>query len=338
MPRDKNPLSTLAPVLAVVVCYHPDVRQLTRLAESLVALPGLEVLFIDNTELETSCAAIRQAVSHLSVRVLCPGTNSGLGAAHNMGIREARARGCKAVLLLDQDSLLDAPSLRALCRAYDFLTARGEQVAAVGPTFIDPRNGHCFPFVCRHGLRMRPVSEGPGNTVACDLLISSGSLIPLAAIDAVGDLDADLFIEYVDVEWCIRARTHGWKVYGVTDALMTHTLGDDALNVMGRKIPVHSPQRQYYLLRNAVLLARMPHVSWQWRLHLVYRLTAQLVLFGTFCRPRLQRLRWMLQGIWDGLLGRRGRTPGPTQPPERVAHPVTMSGDIISEQGLSRSR
>ena len=324
MPRDKNPLPTLAPILAVVVCYHPDVRQLTRMAESLVGMPGLEVLLIDNTELETSCASIRKAVAHLPVRVLCPGNNSGLGAAHNMGIREARARGCKAVLLLDQDSVLDAAALSALCRAHDFLTARGEQVAAVGPTFIDPRNGHCFPFVRLHGFRMRAVSEGPGNTVECDLLISSGSLIPLAAVDAVGELDAALFIDYVDIEWCVRAAARGWKVFGVTDALMTHTLGDETLTIFGRKIPVHGPQRQYYLLRNAVLLARMPHVSWLWRVHLAYRVAAQFALFSLFCAPRLKRAGWMLRGVWDALWMRQGRLRGAPQVSARVPRTVSL--------------
>jgi rhamnosyltransferase len=324
VPRDKNPLPTLAPILAVVVCYHPDVRLLARMAETLVALPGLEVLFIDNTELETSCPAIRSAVAHLPVRVLCPGTNSGLGAAHNMGIREARARGCKAVLLLDQDSLLDLGSLRALCRAYDYLTARGEQVAAVGPTFIDPRNGHCFPFVRLHGFRMRPVSEGPGNTVECDLLISSGSLIPLAAVDDVGEMDPSLFIDYVDIEWCIRAAGRGWKVFGITDALMSHTLGDETLAVFGHKVPVHAPERQYYLLRNAVLLARMPHVPWRWRIHLAYRVAAQIALFGLFCAPRLQRAGWMLRGIWDALWTRRGRLHGPANVSARGPRTVSI--------------
>ena len=325
MPREKNPLPALAPVLAVVVCYHPDVRQLTRMAESLVAMPGLEVLFIDNTELESSCAAIRQAVAHLPVRVLCPGNNSGLGAAHNMGIREARTRGCKAVLLLDQDSLLDVNSLRALCRAYEFLTARGERVAAVGPTFIDPRNGHCFPFVRLHGFRMRPVCEGPGNTVECDLLISSGSLIPLAAVDAVGELDASLFIDYVDIEWCVRAAARGWKVFGVTDALMTHNLGDETLTLFGRKIPVHAPQRQYYLLRNAVLLSRMPHMPWRWRVHLIYRVAAQIALFGVFCAPRLKRFGWMMRGVWDALRMRDGRVPGNPQVSAHVPRTVALS-------------
>jgi rhamnosyltransferase len=336
VPRDEQPPLTLTHVLAVVVCYHPDVKAVAKMALSLAAVPGVEVVLIDNTESDAACDALRGAVSNLRIDVLCSGVNRGLGAAHNIGIREARARGCQAVLLLDQDSVLDTKALIAMSRAYEMLTSRGERVAAVGPTFIDPRNGHCFPFVRLCGLRMQPVSDGLGLTVECDLLISSGSLIPLLAIDAVGELNADLFIDYVDIEWCIRAGALGWKVFGVTDALMTHELGDKTVAVFGRRIPVHSPQRQYYLVRNALLLARMPHVPMKWRLHLVYRVCAQLVLFGVFCAPRLRRAGWMIRGVWDALMGRGGRLHGP-----HTAHPEDSRAALSAESAavdLPRAR
>ena len=222
-------------------------------------------------------------------------------------MRTALARNYSFVLLLDQDSSLGERAVDRLMAAHRRLVELGERVAAVGPSFLDPRNGFGFPFVRLRRVRMGKLWPSPGAEIECDLLISSGCLVSLDAVRTVGEMDAALFIDYVDFEWCARARAAGYKVFGISDAKMRHTIGTGAFKIFGRLIVVHAPIRHYYLIRNALLFARKPYLDWRWRVHLVYRAVAQIMLFSVLRPQRIERLRWMLRGLMDGLLGRGGR-------------------------------
>lgn len=329
MPLDSASRHKTADVLAVVVCYHPDVAAVVALARQLLVTGLADVLFVDNTESADACDRLGRAVAGLGVEVVCQRVNLGVAEAHNMALRLARQRGHRAVLLLDQDTQLEEDTLQRLVAALDALQASGERVAGVGAAFSDPRGETVYPFVRLGGLRMRPVAAAAMAPIECDLLISSGSLIPVDAAEAIGALDSGLFIDYVDMEWCARARARGWKVFGVPLARMHHRIGEATLTVFGRTIPAHSPQRQYYLIRNALLFARKPYLPLNWRVHLVYRAVTQVAMFGLLCAPRLSRLRWLLRGFWDGLLGRRGRLGGPLGTQSRTAA-AAVNADAVS--------
>ncbi len=100
---------------------------------------------------------------------------------------------------------------------------------------------------------MRATEEAP--IVECDTLISSGCLIPLSVIDAVGTMESALFIDQVDTEWGLRAQKEGFRLYGVRDAVLTHGIGEDFVRpwfAPRRTLPLHSPVRDYYVVRNTI--------------------------------------------------------------------------------------
>ena len=67
----------------------------------------------------------------------------------------------------------------------------------------------------------------------------------------------DLFIDWVDIEWCLRAESQGLESYIVPSAIMMHSIGDDTVRVLGRDINLHSDLRNYYMVRNATYLLRV---------------------------------------------------------------------------------
>jgi rhamnosyltransferase len=295
-------------VLAVIVCYEPDRSPLAVLVAGLQH-ERVQVLLVDNSEHRPGRETVRAVAAECGAAVVANDGNIGVAAAHNVGIRRALRLGFDHVLLLDQDSELAPGAVQRLADAYCALTAAGERVAAVGPSYADARSGLAFPFARLRRLRMERLTPTPGQSVECDILISSGCFISLKALREIGEMDERLFIDFVDVEWCVRARSLGWKVYGVADARMRHRLGNGAFRVLGRVLPVHGPARYYYLTRNALLLARKPFVTWRWRAHLAYRVAGQLVLFGLLCPQRGARFGMMVRGLIDGLLGRDGPLP-----------------------------
>ena len=80
-------------------------------------------------------------------------------------------------------------------------------------------------FVIRNGRAIESLQSVEG-VVEVDLLISSGLLIRSVVLHDVGLVEAGLFIDGVDSEWCLRAKSHDYSMFGVAYARMEHDLGD----------------------------------------------------------------------------------------------------------------
>lgn len=304
----------LAHVCAVIVTYHPD---LGILRSAVAAIHGQvqRIVIVDNGSPEDTVSRLRHIAADVGAHLIPSPKNLGVAAGHNLGIAWARRQGCTHVLLLDQDSVAGPNMVAELLAAHHDLTARGVRVAAVGPRYEDPVSGHTSFFVRFGRLKFKRIHCTPrhcGERVEVDFLITSGSLISLAALDHIGGMDEDLFIDHVDTEWCLRARSKGYRAFGICDAVMHHTLGSETLRVWlwrWRFVPRHSPLRHYYVFRNSLLLYRRPYVPTAMILNDIVRLMFMLVFYSLRTAPRREHARMMIKGLIDGLRGRTGPFP-----------------------------
>jgi rhamnosyltransferase len=72
----------------------------------------------------------------------------------------------------------------------------------------------------------------------------------------IGEMSEELFIDYVDFEWCWRARACGIATMCFPDIVINHCLGDSSKRIAGKKVTVRSDFRYYHMLRNGFYLAR----------------------------------------------------------------------------------
>lgn len=298
-----------AETCAVIVSYHPEPAAIASLVDAVASQVGA-VAVVDNASDGGWQAALALTLSAHGGALLGLSCNIGLAAAQNLGIDWARSHGYSHVLLLDQDSEPGEGMVASLLQALQVLAATN-RVGAVGPRFHDQREDRDAPFVrIRFPLNRKLWCESATQHIACDFLISSGALIPLDVLDRVGPMDAGLFIDNVDLEWGFRARAQGYALYGVCAATMHHRLGDDRRALpFGSQVVVHGSLRLYYMMRNRLLLYRMPHTPRVWIAQDLPRVLAKLFLFGVLIGPRPRNLRCMLRGLWDGLRGRDGVCP-----------------------------
>lgn len=289
-------------VIAVVVAYQPVLDQLEQLLKALT--PQVDaVMLVDNgsaVDVE-SWSHARQAQS---VDVVLLGENKGIAAAQNVGIQWARSRQADYVLLMDQDSIPASDMVEKLISAI----SNKPFAAAVGPRYLDMRQDNPPPFIRIEGLRLvRCTCPADEAIVSVDYLIASGCLIPMPVLDKVGGMKDDLFIDYVDIEWGLRARRHGFQSYGVCSAHMQHSLGDAPIKFFGRSIPLHSPLRHYYHFRNAVILYKESWVSLNWKMVDAWRLLLKYVFYSLFATPRFAQWHMMTLGVWHGVIGKTGK-------------------------------
>ena len=299
-------------VHAVVVTYVPDMTTLRELLDSL-ALQVERLIVVDNTpEEDRRCEMLPDAYPNHLVRLMRLGRNTGIGHALNVGIAEAHRNGATHVLLSDQDSHPAADMVGHLLQAIAAMESSGHVVGAVGPTYTDLHTGITYPFQVERPGRMfyghrRPSDEVP--IVSALTLITSGTLVPLHALDAIGPMREDFFIDQVDIEWCHRARTKGFELFGIGDAVMFHQMGDHALRVWyfgWRNESAYSPLRVYYRVRNFVALCREKGIPFGWKLRSGWYWVGFVYSQVIFGRQRVASLRMALVGLWDGLTGRMG--------------------------------
>ena len=187
------------------------------------------------------------------------------------------------------------------------LARDGVNAAAAGPCYLDVRQDNPPPFIRVEGLRrVRCCEKDYGAVVKVDHLIASGCLIPMAALNAVGLMRRDMFIDYVDIEWGLRAKSLGWQSWGVFAARMSHSLGDSAGKFMGINYSIRSPLRHYYTMRNAVWLCQQAHVPRNWKWVEGYMIVLRFVLYTAFARPRWAHISKMTRGLVHGLKSRLG--------------------------------
>jgi rhamnosyltransferase len=294
-------------VVAVVVAYHPDHERLISLVECLRAEVDA-VVVVDNTDGEAGFwSSGPELAKFVTLRRL--GGNHGVGRAQNVGIAEARAAGARNVLLLDQDSMPVPGMVQHLLAGLGSTTVNGRHSPLVaGPVLVDERTGERSTFLASSDLA---ISSDPGlGVVATRLTVASGMLIDLEAFDLVGMMREDYFIDWIDVEWVMRLYQSGFYSVGVLDAFLQHNLGEFTRSVWFmplKRVPHHQPFRNYYQVRNQILIFRDLPVGLGYKLRRLFGLLKYLVYFTVFADRRLARLGYMLLGFWHGLRNFRGR-------------------------------
>lgn len=298
-------------VSAIIVTLNPVPETLAALLQAVVPQVSA-IVVVDNGSADVEVRPLVQGHAGGKLTLIENGRNVGLAAAQNQGIRHVLNAGQDYVLMLDHDSVPASDMLARLLDAIESRGSSGQKVAAAGPVFIDVRSRTESRFVQVGPLGSRRVRcrEARQGIVFADILISSGMLIPAAALRDIGMMDDSLFIDQVDTEWCLRARAKGYQMLGVCGARMQHRLGDrPARSIAGRRFFVRSPARHYFFFRNSLLLYRRAYPPLVWKLAEGLRLFPLIVAALLFCAPRMQHLKAITRGVVDGLRGRSGPLP-----------------------------
>jgi rhamnosyltransferase len=301
-------------ICAIVVTYHPDWMILQELLEKLYLQVG-KIVIVNNTattELETQ---IQACDFHPDILIINPGKNIGLGAAYNTGLNWARSNGSfDYVLLFDQDSSPADNMVSELRHAHQTLSAEGQKVAVVGPNYVDVRTNAPSYTVQLDGCTLKRCycSDKSKPYIPAMHVISSGSLISISDIEQIGEFDEGLFIDYVDIEWGLRAHSKGYLSFYICPAILYHRLGENLvkLSLPGfrkRQFPFYSPLRCFYTFRNTILLCKKSYIPWGWRCHVLYKCLQRYLFYIVYSSTKLQHIKMMSLGLWQGLLGRTGQ-------------------------------
>jgi len=290
-------------ILAITVTYQPLIDNLFRQIDILLD-SKVDILVVDNGSDNIDHILQRIAGYSYNVSALSLMMNIGIAAAQNRGIKYAIAQDYDYVLLMDQDSLPESNMVAELLCGIEMLP----DAAAIGPNFIDSQHRSRARFIRVEGLNIIRMGEDDSkNLVEVDHLIASGSLLPVCHLKSIGVMDESLFIDYVDIEWALRARSRGFRSYGLFSAKMFHVLGDDHICILGRYVSVHSPLRHYYMVRNAILLYKRSYIPMNWKVVDGCKLIMKLSILLFFSKKRMENISAIFRGFLHGILDKSGK-------------------------------
>lgn len=300
--------------LAGVVIYHPDFAALRSLVASLANDVSNVAIYANSLISGEQQQALEEAAGGAELVILRPGLNRGLGAAYNAFRHLAKARECEFLLLLDQDSTPRPGMVEALMATHRRLAERGERAAIVGPQPVDLK-GEAMRLSTRETSPRREAEP-----LRTSFVISSGSLIRLDALAAIGDFRTDYFIDAIDIEWCLRARAAGYSVWVDPAVPMRHQLGRGIIRLpLGLLLTDQPPRRLYTYVRNQLAMLRLRHVPARHKLKFLVSLPIRLVVHLAHHRFSSDCITALANGLLDGALARLG-------PPDRALIPWWRPG------------
>lgn len=288
----------------MVVAYHPDREGLGALCQAL-RRGGASVVVVDNTEGAGAGAGLPAEGD--GVAVIRLGDNTGIAHGFNVGITHALAQGAEAVVLFDQDSAISDGFLSALLGP---LEPGRPGVAA--PVAIDKMSGTEYPSqrLASLGYPVDIFAVGHPGPVAVDMVIASGTAATAATFAAVGLMDEEFFIDFVDLEWCLRCRSRNVPISVVPSAVLRHRVGQRSVKVGPFRGIVHGPARTYYKVRNAFLLFRKRHVPFVFALRQLAPALVHNLVQVAFVPEKGRYLATYVVAVMHGLAGVTGKRPG----------------------------
>lgn len=283
-------------ICVVVVAFYPDPGFEGRLHEILGQVGGMVV--IDNTPSAGRNRTIM--MTNDDSKQLCViqnEANLGLGAALNQGLEHALRSGFEWILTLDQDTTCQRDMVQTLIQAYLGCYPRP---AVIGANYFDPVNNNRtkVPVISTETFLERKT------------VITSGCLVDAAFARAIGGFREDYFIDQLDHEFCLRARSRGGLVVISRKPGMMHSVGGpdgSRVPIIGLVLPEHPPLRKYYIARNTVVLvsdyfSREP----AWCLLRITRLLLGAVSMTLLEKNGLLKLHAFALGVADGVRRRMG--------------------------------
>lgn len=271
------------------------------------------VIVVDNGSTDDS--VVRILAAHPDIVLIQNRANVGYAEGNNVGIQYALDLPIDYMLILNNDVEVRSDFLLHLIVEAETDPAIG----IVGPKmyFVEPSDmifaaGSLVKWdegtIHHRGIWQRESEVGPlfaDTPEDVDFIVGCGVLFRKEVMDAIGGLESRYYLNFEDVDICIRAKRAGYRVRYVPQAILYHkvsaTLGQG------------SPQNTYYMTRNALLFFGSHLAGWR-----RYRALGSIIarnlghIAAWYLLPkyrdtaRTKRLANLL-ALRDAVLGRFGR-------------------------------
>jgi len=287
----------------VIVTYHPEMNILTKVIESMFEQVR-KIYIVDNTP---GKAKELEQFRNEKVEIIYLGKNKGIAYAQNIGIKKSLEDNSDYIVLSDQDTIYPKNYIKKMLNDLNLYPEK-DKVVAIAPMYFDnTKNKRNFMMRFNSfGFETKFYPDSGIHQISC--AIASGLIIFSANFLKVGFMNEDLFIDFVDTEWCWRAIKKGYQIIGNANILISHKLGDKIKKIGPIKFITRSPIRYYYITRNSFYLATKSNFCLN-RFHRISIFLKSIKYFFVyaFLGGSFKSFKYTLLGFWHGIIGKMGK-------------------------------
>ena len=275
-------------VAVVIVLYNPsdeDAANVRRLSEAHAGV------IVDNSPKPAFQGNRLGKMHYVSLS-----DNAGIAKAQNIGSRYILEHtDATHIVFLDQDSTVGDTYPHDIANAFETVKRDFPRLAFLGPATENKETGKEYRSVIHKD------QELSADFITRRELISSGGCTTREVLQDVGLNDERLFIDYVDFEWCWRARSKGYLCGFTPKVTIRHMVGQKTIYVFGYTIIVSAPVRYYYQFRNHLWLSRRGYVPLQWKINHAVKHMARLIYFPFLIKTGGRCWLNMVKGLVAGI-------------------------------------
>ena len=273
-------------VCAIIITYNPNFQEFYEYYKQNIKEVDYTII-VDNSENNVVRKKIKKLSTELSTEVIQLDSNRGIAYAQNIGVHKAEKLGWFAfVLFLDQDSLLQKGMVDIYNKYYEKLKNQ-YKIAALGVSNTQNFNN---------------------DYIEVKQIISSGTFTPLAVFKEIGYFDEDLFIDFVEYDWCWRAKAKGYKIFSIRECkLLTHMHGDGKVNILGTSMVKPSSIRLYYQYRNLLTLLKRSYIPLKWKITMAVKMLVKIPIYIFLLKDNKNTIKYIFRGFRDSFLKKQGK-------------------------------
>ncbi|MED7787564.1 glycosyltransferase family 2 protein [Francisella sp. 19X1-34] len=285
-------------ILTIIVTYNPSISVLNKLITSLhnQTLDNRKsnnIIIIDNNSNNIN------GIDSLDIETIKLNKNIGIASAQNIGLQKAINDNYNYVLLSDQDTSYPNDYITKLIHHIT------DDVASIGSMFLNKTTNLREGYV--KSLGFKKYSQPTAGVHKSLFTIASGTIINISNLSQIGLMAEELFIDYVDIEWCLRAKSKGFEILINSDTLLEHSIGEESISVLGNTYPDRSAKRMYFLTRNGIyLFFYCKYLSLTQRLSIFLKTFIYIYFYSSRGIEKTKKLKHCFIGIYHGLIKKMG--------------------------------
>ena len=234
--------------------------------------------------------------------ILETGSNVGIARAQNLAINEALGKGHDFILLTDQDTIYPTNFITIMMEPF----YRDDCVGAVAPQVYDKtkQENQGFAILGKKSFKRKQIT----NITPILHANASGLLIKTSSFKELGLMNENLFIDWVDFEWCWRFLKTKYKIVAQPGTSIEHKLGDQSKKTLNLNIATRNNQRYYYIIRNGIaLLISNKDLDGLRKLHLFLKIIKYFCGYILISENKQETFYVLKKAVKHGIVGNLGK-------------------------------
>jgi rhamnosyltransferase len=281
---------TIDSICVVIITFNPT-QHVNKLIQSLPV--AIKKIIVDNNSQNESAEIVNKLAFHENVILIRNAENEGIAKALNQGIEIANEKQYEWVLAFDQDSLPTENIFDILIRTYHNYQKRN-LLALIGVNFS-----------ANFSKSVNDKIKKGEKEIEAETIITSGSMLSLAVFRELGPYCEDFFIDCVDLEYCLRLRSRGYKVVISSEVGLIHecgTISTKKILFLKFSSSCHNAFRRYYMARNNMVISKLYFFKFPlWVIKKNYFLLKSILIMLVVDDNKVKKIQKTFQGIFHGL-------------------------------------